>query len=681
MSPIVTGNRSPPGLRRSSATIASEKSMPCTSTPRAASGRATRPVPIASSRAGPSPASSCSRSTVGPSTWGSNMCAEPASYVGATRSSKGLGSRWSIAYAVTAPPCPSSSHARERFSVSLRSQLAQEGEEHRVRAVDVRPELDVRPLAEAQELVPVRVDEQRSSIDELDVVATLEDVGDHEACLVEVRAARGVADEPAGRGRVDAGHQQLTLQAREGRHVTGRAPPPRLGAPTQRPETGARSVDEHAAETARLDLAELAPVTVADLETRVSVTSGHSRRSQRLPYEIGTVLTDLVGHEGNPTLDGKGCQEACLASRSGAEVEPALVPCRVTLDCRGGEGEDQQLRALVLRGGAAVAHGRDGTGVTLGQGRPDGAEPRTLGTGFLELVERDEPGPRDERHLRRVVVALEERGQGLLDVARPCGSVSDERSPEGLGDPDRMRGAQGEAFDGVVDTRGDEVGPRVRVPLADASHDGVDEAGRPGAVDLPGQSHGLVDRCVAGHAHAEQLVRAEPQGVEHVGIDLVDGATCSRHDDRIVEPGESRRAVDQLSGESGVSAADSLVAQQLRQREVGVGAVRDLTHRGIGRESWRIGATGTLGRSLPRTVSGRALTCGWSLTLSPPPVAPRATSVSAASSLVTHRRPALLPRYACHEPSPPPASASCRVAAPCPGARAPFRCRRRRPSS
>ncbi len=58
MSPIVTGNRSPPGLRRSSATIASEKSMPCTSTPRAASGKATRPVPIASSRAGPSPASS-----------------------------------------------------------------------------------------------------------------------------------------------------------------------------------------------------------------------------------------------------------------------------------------------------------------------------------------------------------------------------------------------------------------------------------------------------------------------------------------------------------------------------------------------------------------------------------------------------------------------------------------------
>ena len=157
--------------------------------------------------------------------------------------------------------------------------------------------------------------------------------------------------------------------------------------------------------------------------------------------------------------------------------------------------------------------------------------------------------------------------------------------------------------------------------LADASHDGVDEPGGPGPVDLPGQADRLVDRRVAGHAHAEQLVRAEPQGVEHVGIDLVDGAACSRRDDRVVEAGEPRRAVDQLGGESGVAAADSLVAQQFRQREVGVGAVGDLTHRGVGGESRRIGATGALGGSLLRTVPGRALTCRWPLTLSPSPVA------------------------------------------------------------
>ena len=54
---------SPPGLARSRSTMAVEASMPWTSTPLAARGRATLPVPIPSSRAGPGPASSARRST------------------------------------------------------------------------------------------------------------------------------------------------------------------------------------------------------------------------------------------------------------------------------------------------------------------------------------------------------------------------------------------------------------------------------------------------------------------------------------------------------------------------------------------------------------------------------------------------------------------------------------------
>ena len=57
-SPIVTSMASPPDLARRRATIASDASMPCTGTPRSASGRATRPVPIASSSTGPPAASS-----------------------------------------------------------------------------------------------------------------------------------------------------------------------------------------------------------------------------------------------------------------------------------------------------------------------------------------------------------------------------------------------------------------------------------------------------------------------------------------------------------------------------------------------------------------------------------------------------------------------------------------------
>src|SRR4051812_40757962 len=80
--------RSAPGFSRRRASMASELSMPATRTPRSASGSAIRPVPIANSTAAPSPASSASRSTAGPSTRGSNMLAERSSYDAATRSPK-----------------------------------------------------------------------------------------------------------------------------------------------------------------------------------------------------------------------------------------------------------------------------------------------------------------------------------------------------------------------------------------------------------------------------------------------------------------------------------------------------------------------------------------------------------------------------------------------------------------
>ena len=85
MSPAMTGTASPPALARSWSSIGWERSMPCTSTPRRArSGSATRPVPIASSSAGPSPASAASRSTTGSSTSAANIDAEVASYTSAT---------------------------------------------------------------------------------------------------------------------------------------------------------------------------------------------------------------------------------------------------------------------------------------------------------------------------------------------------------------------------------------------------------------------------------------------------------------------------------------------------------------------------------------------------------------------------------------------------------------------
>ena len=72
-SPIVMPISFAPGFALSLAVIARERSIPCTGTPRAASGTAIRPVPIPSSSARPLAASSASRSTAGPTTAGSNI--------------------------------------------------------------------------------------------------------------------------------------------------------------------------------------------------------------------------------------------------------------------------------------------------------------------------------------------------------------------------------------------------------------------------------------------------------------------------------------------------------------------------------------------------------------------------------------------------------------------------------
>jgi len=78
MSPTTTGISAP--FLRSSSAIAGDSSIPLTGTPASASGIATRPVPIANSRARPSPARPASKRTVGSRTSGANMNADVSSY-------------------------------------------------------------------------------------------------------------------------------------------------------------------------------------------------------------------------------------------------------------------------------------------------------------------------------------------------------------------------------------------------------------------------------------------------------------------------------------------------------------------------------------------------------------------------------------------------------------------------
>src|SRR5947209_13105086 len=81
MSPTVTGMSV--RFLRSCSAIEGDSSTPLTVTPTSASGMATRPVPMANSRAGPSPASRARKATAGPTTSGANMKADVSSYASA----------------------------------------------------------------------------------------------------------------------------------------------------------------------------------------------------------------------------------------------------------------------------------------------------------------------------------------------------------------------------------------------------------------------------------------------------------------------------------------------------------------------------------------------------------------------------------------------------------------------
>ena len=74
-------------LFRSLSTMGCESSMPLTGMPRSARGMATRPVPIASSSAAPSPARSDRKRTAGSRTSGANMKAELSSWCSAVSAS------------------------------------------------------------------------------------------------------------------------------------------------------------------------------------------------------------------------------------------------------------------------------------------------------------------------------------------------------------------------------------------------------------------------------------------------------------------------------------------------------------------------------------------------------------------------------------------------------------------
>ena len=199
--------------------------------------------------------------------------------------------------------------------------------------------------------------------------------GDDVARLGRVRRAGHVGHDAAGPDEAQRRGEQLALQRGELGDVVGPPPPPGLGPAAQRPEPGARRVEQHPV-VAAVDRGELAGVADADVD-----------RPGRgdLADELGPVRAQLVG--------------ASASRRARPRARPAAPPCRPgpahrssqrssrPVERRGREGERAQLAALVLHAGPPRRGPRPGR-----RGRRRSSAPRRASTGRVRRGHRRPAG-------------------------------------------------------------------------------------------------------------------------------------------------------------------------------------------------------------------------------------------------------------------------------------------------
>ena len=109
---------------------------------------------------------------------------------------------------------------------------------------------------------------------------------------------------------------------------------------------------------------------------------------------------------------------------------------------------------------------------------------------------------------------------------------------------------------------------------------------------------GIGDSGMGRHPHPEDLVGAHPQGVEHLGIDGVEGASGGHGHHRVVTALQPQRTIGQLGGESGVAPGEALRPKSLWEFEIGVRPIGDCPQHAVCRQPRRVGGAPTLRRPL-----------------------------------------------------------------------------------
>ena len=169
-----------------------------------------------------------------------------------------------------------------------------------------------------------------------------------------MRAARRIHRNPARSERVERAAEEFALEHPEGGQIPRGPAPPRLGTPAQGTEARAGSIDEDPVVCRRLVLADLPTVAGAHLDPGVALGGSVEGGTKSLRDELGAVGRDFVGDQVGAALDGQRGEEAGLATRTGTEVQPALV-LRAGFDRGRREGQGHDLTAGILHGRATVA--------------------------------------------------------------------------------------------------------------------------------------------------------------------------------------------------------------------------------------------------------------------------------------------------------------------------------------
>ena len=333
----------------------------------------------------------------------------------------------------------------------------------------------------------------------------------HAAGLGRAPASRSRrATTPPGPDQVERRGDQPPLQQHQAEQVVGAPPPARLGTAAQRAQAGARRVDQHPVEPARA-------VTAARCRRRPRRRARRRRRASARRDQAGR---GAPGARRRPARrrarrPARRAARPCRRGRRRGRARPRPSPRRGAA----ASDERDQLRALVLDAGAALGDRRDLARVAARQHHAVGRVRRRL-AGQLGAGRTARAGrPASPGAARCRPRAASNSSAGPTAAAQ----LVDDPARVAVGDRGVLVGglASGPARPARSTRRG---------PAADTLRSTA--LAKPPAPELhlgADQVDGRADRGVRRHPHREQLVGAEPQRVEHLGLDLAAAAgRCRR---------------------------------------------------------------------------------------------------------------------------------------------------------